>query len=137
MLFKTIAGTPDYGKSPRRNDNCETATRVDVISTTNKMDEPCRRRQRMYLDSPRPPPPLPALHRPRSSQQRSHGCPEQKQHKSITVHEAFNKIAIQGTRQMAVDKELSAYRESTHTILRVTCPFYTTHKGHFSGQLAR
>ena len=35
----------------------------------------------------------------------------------------FNKIAIQGTHQMAVDKEARAYRESTHTILRVTCPY--------------
>ena len=26
----------------------------------------------------------------------------------------FNKIAIQGTSQMAVDKEARAYRESTH-----------------------
>ena len=32
----------------------------------------------------------------------------------------FNKIAIQGTPQMAVDKEaISLYRESTHTILSV------------------
>ena len=36
----------------------------------------------------------------------------------------FNKIAINGTPQMAVDKEaIIAYRESTHTILSVTCPY--------------
>ena len=33
----------------------------------------------------------------------------------------FNKSAIQGAHQMAVDKE--AYRESTHTILGVTSPY--------------
>ena len=34
----------------------------------------------------------------------------------------FNKIAIQGTTQMAVDKEARAYRESTHiVIIIVTC----------------
>ena len=36
----------------------------------------------------------------------------------------FNKIAIQGTSQMAVDKEARAYRESTHiVILSVPCPY--------------
>ena len=36
----------------------------------------------------------------------------------------FNKIAIQGTPQMAVDKEARAYRESTHiVILTVPCPY--------------
>ena len=36
----------------------------------------------------------------------------------------FNKIAIQGTPQMAVDKEARAYRESTHiVILSVPCPY--------------
>ena len=35
-----------------------------------------------------------------------------------------NKIAIQGTPQMAVEKEARAYRESTHiVILSVTCPY--------------
>ena len=35
----------------------------------------------------------------------------------------FNKIAIQGTPQMAVDKEARAYRESTHIeIQSVPCP---------------
>ena len=34
----------------------------------------------------------------------------------------FTKIAIQGTPQMAVDKEARAYRESTHTITSVTFP---------------
>ena len=29
----------------------------------------------------------------------------------------FNKIAIQGTPQMAVDKEARAYRESTHIVI--------------------
>ena len=33
----------------------------------------------------------------------------------------FNKLAMQGSPQMAVDKE--AYRESTHTIISVTCPY--------------
>ena len=36
------------------------------------------------------------------------------------VHSRFNKIAIHGTPQMAVDKEARAYRESIHTILSVT-----------------
>ena len=36
----------------------------------------------------------------------------------------FNKIAIQGTPQMAPDKELLAYRESTHTILSVSCLYF-------------
>ena len=36
----------------------------------------------------------------------------------------FNKIAIQGTPRMAVDKEARAYRESTHiVILSVPCPY--------------
>ena len=36
----------------------------------------------------------------------------------------FNKIAIQGTPQMAVDKEARAYRESTHiVIISVPCPY--------------
>ena len=36
----------------------------------------------------------------------------------------FNKIAIQGTPQMAVDKEARAHRESTHiVIIIVTCPY--------------
>ena len=36
----------------------------------------------------------------------------------------FYKIAIQGTHQMAVDKEARAYLESTHiVILSVPCPF--------------
>ena len=36
----------------------------------------------------------------------------------------FNKIAIQGTPQMAVDKEARAYRESTHiVILSVPCHY--------------
>ena len=34
----------------------------------------------------------------------------------------FNKIAIQGTPEMAVDKEARAYRESTHiVILSIPC----------------
>ena len=38
----------------------------------------------------------------------------------------FNKITIQGTHQMAVDKEARAYRESTHiVILSVPCPYTT------------
>ena len=41
----------------------------------------------------------------------------------------FNKIVIQETPQMAVDKEARAYRESTHiVILSVPCP-YTKCKG--------
>ena len=36
----------------------------------------------------------------------------------------FNKIAIQGIPQMAVDKEVRAYRESTHTIITVTFPYF-------------
>ena len=38
----------------------------------------------------------------------------------------FNKVAIKGAPQMAVDKEATvvAYRESTHTILSVTFPYY-------------
>ena len=41
----------------------------------------------------------------------------------------FNKIVIQETPQMAVDKEARAYRESTHiVILSVPCP-YTKYKG--------
>ena len=35
----------------------------------------------------------------------------------------INKIAIQGTPQMAVDQEARAYRESTHVILSVPCPY--------------
>ena len=36
----------------------------------------------------------------------------------------FNKIAIQGTPQMAVDKEARAYQEYTHiVILSVPCPY--------------
>ena len=36
----------------------------------------------------------------------------------------FNKIVIQETPQMAVDKEARAYRESTHiVILSVPCPY--------------
>ena len=36
----------------------------------------------------------------------------------------LNKIAIQGTPQMSVDKEARAYRESTHiVILSVPCPY--------------
>ena len=36
----------------------------------------------------------------------------------------FNKIAVHGAPQMAVDQEaILAYRESTHTILSVTCPY--------------
>ena len=36
----------------------------------------------------------------------------------------FNQISIQGTPQMAVDKEARAYRESTHiVILSVPCPY--------------
>ena len=31
----------------------------------------------------------------------------------------FNKIAIQGTPQMAVDQEVRAYRETAHTIITV------------------
>ena len=39
----------------------------------------------------------------------------------------FNKIAIQGTPQMAVDKEATAYRESTHiVILSVPYPYRPT-----------
>ena len=33
----------------------------------------------------------------------------------------FNKIAIQGTRQMAVDWEARAYRESTHIVILSVC----------------
>ena len=41
----------------------------------------------------------------------------------------FNKIVIQETPQMAVDKEVRAYREATHlVILSVPCP-YTKCKG--------
>ena len=35
----------------------------------------------------------------------------------------FNKIATQGAPQMAVDKEVTAYRESTLTILSLTCAY--------------
>ena len=42
----------------------------------------------------------------------------------ILSYLVFNKIAIQGTPQMAVDKEARAYRESTHiAILSVPCPY--------------
>ena len=34
------------------------------------------------------------------------------------------KIAIQGTPQMAVDKEARAYRESTHNIITVIFPYF-------------
>ena len=36
----------------------------------------------------------------------------------------FNKIAFQGTPQMAIDKDARAYRESIHiVILSVSCPY--------------
>ena len=42
----------------------------------------------------------------------------------IGFNKIFNKIAIQGTPQMAVDSEAKAYRESTHiVILCVRCPY--------------
>ena len=35
----------------------------------------------------------------------------------------FNKIAIQGTPQMTVDKEARAYRESTHLVILSVSPY--------------